>query len=63
MPPTSMDAGKVTPITEGTMERLQPLTHEVSKEPNEEVQQDGVQIAEAVTTTWTRKHLIVAYTR
>lgn len=63
MPPTPMDAEKITPVTGTTTEGLQPLDNEKMKMPNDEVQQDGVQIAEAVTSTWTRKHLIVAYTR
>ncbi|KAJ5173652.1 Major facilitator superfamily domain general substrate transporter [Penicillium coprophilum] len=44
-----------------TTERPQPLNTDEPEPPAYEVQQDGVQIAEAVTTTWTRQHLIVAY--
>ena len=49
-------------IKGATAERPQSLNTKDSEVP-EEIQQDGVQIADAVTTTWTRKHLIVAYTR
>ncbi|KGO70715.1 hypothetical protein PEX1_010740 [Penicillium expansum] len=49
-------------IKGATVERPQSLNLKDSEIP-EEIQQDGVQIADAVTTTWTRKHLIIAYTR
>jgi hypothetical protein len=46
-----------------TTERPQPLNTEESEIPDDKIQQDGVQVADAVTTTWSRKHLIIAYTR
>lgn len=55
-----MDTENITTV-KGAVERPQSLDLKDSEVP--EVQQDGVQIADAVTTTWTRKHLIVAYTR
>lgn len=56
-----MDTENITPV-KGATERPESLDGKFPETP-EEVQQDGVQIADAVTTTWTRKHLIVAYTR
>ncbi|CRL21636.1 Sucrose/H+ symporter, plant [Penicillium camemberti] len=54
-----MDTESITPV-KGATERPQSVDLKDSEIP--EVQQDGVQIADAVTTTWTRKHLIIAYT-
>lgn len=50
-------------IKGATTERPQPLNTEESEIPDDKIQQDGVQVADAVTTTWSRKHLIIAYTR
>lgn len=55
-----MDTENITPV-KGATERPESLDGKFSETP--ELQQDGVQIADAVTTTWTRKHLIVAYAR
>lgn len=55
-----MDSENITTV-KGATERPESLDPKDSEIP--EVQQDGVQIADAVTTTWTRKHLIIAYTR
>ncbi|CAI7601861.1 unnamed protein product [Penicillium glandicola] len=52
----------MTVINGTTTERTQLLNAEESDVPDHEIQQDGVQIAEAVTTTWSRNHLIIAYT-
>ncbi|KAJ5505023.1 Major facilitator superfamily domain general substrate transporter [Penicillium fimorum] len=52
----------MTTIKGATTEHPQPLNKDGSEVPDNEIQQDGVQIAEAVTTTWSRKHLIIAYT-
>ncbi|CAP86723.1 hypothetical protein N7489_003369 [Penicillium chrysogenum] len=49
-------------IKGATTERPQPLNTEESEIPDDKIQQDGVQVADAVTTTWSRKHLIIAYT-
>jgi hypothetical protein len=49
--------------TKGVTTDHSPPLYTESETPDEVVQQDGVQIADAVTTTWSRKHLIIAYTR
>ncbi|KAJ5205299.1 Major facilitator superfamily domain general substrate transporter [Penicillium cf. griseofulvum] len=48
--------------TKGVTTDHPPPLYTESETPDEVVQQDGVQIADAVTTTWSRKHLIIAYT-
>jgi hypothetical protein len=58
-----MDTENMDVIKGATTERPQPLNAEESGIPDDKIQQDGVQVADAVTTTWSRKHLIIAYTR
>ncbi|KAJ5972973.1 uncharacterized protein N7479_002891 [Penicillium vulpinum] len=57
-----MDTDNITTIKGATAEPPQPFNTEEPDIPDDKLQQDGVQIADAVTATWTRKHLIVAYT-
>ncbi|KAI3154706.1 hypothetical protein DTO046C5_8557 [Penicillium roqueforti] len=57
-----MDTEDTSTVKGATTEHPQPLDSEESGIPDGEIQQDGVQIADAVTTTWSRKHLIIAYT-
>ncbi|OQE16354.1 hypothetical protein PENFLA_c028G05544 [Penicillium flavigenum] len=57
-----MDTENMDVIKGATTERPQPLNTEESEIPDDKIQQDGVQVADAVTTTWSRKHLIIAYT-
>ncbi|CAG8006923.1 unnamed protein product [Penicillium nalgiovense] len=57
-----MDTENMDAIKGATTERPQPLNTEGSEIPDDKIQQDGVQVADAVTTTWSRKHLIIAYT-
>lgn len=58
-----MASTKPPPSTEITQEPISLDPEEIQKVEEEENQQDGVRVAEAVTKTWSRKYLVVAYVR
>ena len=60
--PPVMDANKPQPSAEVHPDPII-LDQEQIRESDDENQQDGVRVAEAVTKTWSKTYLVIAYVR